>query len=244
MLVFKCPAAVMAFALASSGVALAADGAPATTPGHFRIQTPQAAELTCGRGNVLRIPAHDEGDTPSPQRFSYPPEHDPGNGIFGGRKNNAERMLEYLPPKVLAALTALSAALMHNGRLAPELRELAIVRVGYLSGSLYEANQHGSLALSLGVPRNKLENMACISPKGLSPVEGPAIGFVDELVRQAHPSDVALASVRKQLDDPEILELVMVTGQWMMAARLLETTGVPMDDVAIGDNGVPEGFQR
>lgn len=196
---------------------------------------------TCGRAGILRGLVAD-GKRNTRQRMPYPATEAAGLSTFG-RPVNAERMFRHLRPQIRAAVQGLGIALMKSGALDPALRELVIVRVGYLSPSLYEVHHHASFATSLGVPKKKVANMACISPKGLNKSEAAAIALTDQLVRVARPSDTALAAVRSHFSDSQVLELVTVVGNWMMAARVLETTGVGVDEFAIGDQGIPEGFK-
>lgn len=166
-------------------------------------------------------------------RIALPPATD-ARGIYGPQ-TNGQRVSLHLAPPIKAGLVALSNAIMREGKLDPGLRQMIIVRVGYLSGSAYEVYQHRSLAERLGVTRDKLDALACIDPPGLDEKESATIRFVDELVGDVRPSDAALAAMLDLFSVAQVLETVMVTGNWMLLARMLETAGVPLDDRTIGE---------
>ena len=171
------------------------------------------------------------------------PQQEAGPNIYG-RVTNAGRMSGYLQPEIRAAYGRLAESLIKNGILSPSLRELVIVRVGFASSSLYEAHHHASFALALGLSRSHVLQMACRAPSGMSPRERAAIALADELTYRARPSDKVFNSLRKSFSNQEIMELVLVISNWMMAARKVEITGVPVDGFAIGDDGVPITKQR
>jgi len=49
-------------------------------------------------------------------------------------------------PVVAEAMAGLLVALLENGRLDPRLRELAIMRIGWTTNSVYEWTQHWRIA--------------------------------------------------------------------------------------------------
>ena len=59
------------------------------------------------------------------------------------------------------------------------------------------------------------------------------IAFVDDLVRNVGASDATLAAVGVHLEQRQILDLILLTGYYMMVCRFLETTGVEIDDTAL-----------
>ena len=138
-----------------------------------------------------------------------------------------------IDPEFVAAYKAFVIGFFNATSLDPVIRELAIIRIGHLSACPYEVHHHVSFARNLGVPETKISSMAEPAPENLTASESAAIRFVDELVRSARPSDAALQEVRSQFSDQEVLELVMVVGNWMMGARFIETVGLPVDDFAI-----------
>jgi len=166
-------------------------------------------------------------------RIPFPDKEISGDLLFEGRPLNGDRMLEHFDPEFVAAYKAFVVGFFNATSLDPTLRELAIIRVGHLSECPYEVHHHESFARNLGVPETKIAAMANAAPEGLTESEEAVINFVDELVRSARPSDAVLKAVRNHFGDKEVLELVMVVGNWMMGARFIETVGMPIEDFAI-----------
>lgn len=178
------------------------------------------------------------------RRFEYPAVSEDTQTFWGGRPVNAELMFCHMPPQVTDALKGFSGALFMNGRLDPALRELAIVRVGQLCQSAYEVHHHSSFAEKLGVSADIVEQMGRLAPAGLPPMEQAVIAFVDEIVKLPRATDAALEALRGYLSDAQILELATVSGLYMMVSRMLELTGVEIDDFSIADEGIPAAFSR
>ena len=170
------------------------------------------------------------------QRIAYPESADDEAGVYG-RMTNGQRISGYLPKAIQDGITAQSIALLRDGALASDLRELIIVRTGYHTASAYEVVQHRSLSESLGVSSKLLDELACISPKGLGAAETSMIAFVDELLTRNRPSDSALQDVLAHFTIGQVIEIIFVTGNWWTLARMLETAGVPLDERKIGDAG-------
>jgi 4-carboxymuconolactone decarboxylase len=112
---------------------------------------------------------------------------------------------------------------------------MIIVRVGYHTNSVYEVEQHRSLAMKFNVEEKRLDALACKLPPDLSEAESAVIAFVDELITVNRPSDSVLDRVRSHFDDGELLEMIFVAGNWWTLARMLETAGIPLEERRIGD---------
>ncbi|MCI0148831.1 carboxymuconolactone decarboxylase family protein [Paraburkholderia sediminicola] len=177
------------------------------------------------------------------QRMPYPQSSTEQTGVYGPI-TNGQRMARHLNPEIVAGIGAQSGALLRHGSLSPMLREMIIVRTGYRTGSAYEVYQHRSLALSVGVTEEKLDTLACVHPTGLEESERAAIAFVDELLTINRPTDEALNAVRSHFSNAQVMEIVVVTGNWWLLARMLETAGVPLDSGNIGQHGVSKEDHR
>lgn len=172
-----------------------------------------------------------------PQRMPYPEGNENDNGVYG-KLTNGQRISGHLNDTIRTGIHALSGALLRTGDLDRQLRELIIVRVGYALGSFYEIDQHGSLAESFGVPKEKVLGLACKQPQGLTEIEAAVIAYVDELLSGDDVSDAALAGVSAHFTHGQVLEIVWVTGNWWTLARMLNVSGIPSDELKIGAKGV------
>jgi alkylhydroperoxidase family enzyme len=130
---------------------------------------------------------------------------------------------------------AFGGALLSSLELDARVRELAILRVARLSGAEYEWVQHVPIALGVGateeqvgaVDRGELEHASLGAP------ERAALRFTTEVVRDVRASDEAIAALTASGYSPrEVVELLLVIGQYMLVARLAETAGIELDEPA------------
>ena len=144
---------------------------------------------------------------------------------------NVTRMLAVASPPVFRAMGDLGSAFIRGSALPPKLRELAILRVGYLSSAIYETWQHEALGRFVGLNDDQIA--AIKAGDGNSPALDAAqravLAFVDDVVINVRASDATLAAVGKHLGDAQVVDLILVTGYYMTVSRLLETTGVELD---------------
>ena len=127
------------------------------------------------------------------------------------------------------------AALLSDLQLDPLLRELAILRVARLTPHAeYEWVQHAGIARAVGATDEQVDALerdeadaACFSD-----VEQLVLRFTTEVVRDARASDEALEGLIAALSPREVVELMMVIGQYMLVARVMATTHIDMDEPA------------
>ena len=196
-------------------------------------------DMTVTKASESELPGVSELTAEFGQRIPYPAGNEEEESIYG-RLTNGQRIIGHLPRAIQEGIRAQSGALMRDGKLAPPLRQLIIVRVGYHALSIYEVEQHRSVAAKLGVTASKLDAMALRTPDGLGEAETAAIRLVDELVAVSRPSDATLGQARVHFSDGELLEIIFVVGNWWTLARLLETAGIPLDDERIGDRALTQ----
>jgi 4-carboxymuconolactone decarboxylase len=164
------------------------------------------------------------------------------------------RTLQSLPPlnlfRMLAhAETSFRPLLKFAGRLLvsteldPKLRELAILRVSKLTpGAEYEWIQHYPIALGLGITQEQIDRVA---GRDAPPFEDDdatlVLHFTDEVVRDASPSEETWNRISQRLSPREIIELLLVIGNYMMLGRVMATVRLdpdPPQGDAVIDNAV------
>lgn len=185
------------------------------------------------------LPGVAEMTTDYPQRIAAPSGSEDANGVYGPL-TNGQRVSLHLNPAVREGMSAMSGALLREGSLEAGHREMIIVRVGYVENSIYEVVQHASLAESVGVPKAKIDNLACEKPRGLDSAERALMTFVDEQLATSRASDEALADMRAHFSESQIVEAILVIGNWWMISRMMETSGAQIEDRRIGTGGVAE----
>jgi predicted thioesterase/alkylhydroperoxidase family enzyme len=117
--------------------------------------------------------------------------------------------------------------------LDPLLRELAILRVAKLSpGADYEWVQHVPIARSVGATDEQVEaiEQGVVDAGCFDDEQRDVLRFTTEVVREVGPSDETYASVAARLSPREIVELLMVIGQYMMLARIMATVRIDLDE--------------
>ncbi|RZL85364.1 MAG: hypothetical protein EOP32_00295 [Rhodococcus sp. (in: high G+C Gram-positive bacteria)] len=66
------------------------------------------------------------------------------------------------------------------------------------------------------------------------------MAFVDEQLATSRASDEALAGMRVHFSESQIVEAIVVIGNWWMISRMMETSGARLEDRRIGTGGVAE----
>lgn len=153
---------------------------------------------------------------------------------------NIVRMLSHASPGVFEGFNRLTSGVMVHSKLDAQLRELAIVRVGYLSKAAYEVYHHEAVARAVGLSDVQLDAIkrgASTDPV-LSAQQQAVLVFTDDVVLNVRANDKNLAAVRAFLDETEVVDLLMAIGCYMMVSRLLETTGVDMDSAPLDANSL------
>lgn len=154
---------------------------------------------------------------------------------------NIVRMVANASEPVFEGFGAFSAAFYRPSALDPLLREVAILRVGHLSGSQYEVFHHEGLGRQLGLTDAQLAAIAAGQPSAaLTPAQNAVMAFADDIILNVRASDGVLAAVRAHLTDEALVDLIMVTGLYMTVARLLETTGVELDHAPLAKETVDQ----
>jgi alkylhydroperoxidase family enzyme len=136
-------------------------------------------------------------------------------------------------PTLARAINDLLATMLWHGSLDTRLRELAIMRIGWLTASDYEWTQHWRVALRLGVSAEDLLGVRDWQQhNAFGPRERAVLGAVDDVVHDgAVSADRWAECVREISPDPAVLiELVTALGAWRMVATILHSLEVPLED--------------
>jgi 4-carboxymuconolactone decarboxylase len=127
------------------------------------------------------------------------------------------------------------ATLLGELELDPLLRELAILRVARLTPHAeYEWVQHVPLARAAGASDAQVAALErdTVDADCFSDEERVVLRFTTEVLRDAQASDATLEKLSGILSPREIVELLMVIGQYMMVARVMATTRMEIDEPA------------
>ena len=143
---------------------------------------------------------------------------------------NLYRMLPHAGPAAVGFLQ-LGGALLRRGELEAPLREIAILRVGMLSGATYEVHQHKRIARRVGLAPEKI---AALTEPGsdfgvFDERERFVLDFTDQVVHHVKVNDAMFAQALARFGERQRAELVLTIGFYMMVSRFLENFGVDIE---------------
>ena len=142
---------------------------------------------------------------------------------------NLYRMLPYagaLAPIFLR----MGGAIRNETVIDPALREIAIVRVGVLTGADYEVHHHLRLAREAGVSEVKASAIAGGADAEIfSPLENLVLEFTDALVRDVRASDELFGRIERELGREATAELVLAIGFYLLVSRFLLNFGIEIE---------------
>jgi len=122
--------------------------------------------------------------------------------------------------------------LLENNKLDTRLRELMIMRIGWVTGSAYEWTQHWRVATTAGIPP---EDILAVrdwrNSARLTAADGAILAATDECLAGRSISDAAWGEVAKHVPDPgQQVEFVIAMGNWMMFSLLFRNLRIPLAD--------------
>jgi len=134
-------------------------------------------------------------------------------------------------PRVAAVLAAAIDVAVFHGALDARLREIAILRVGWRIGSVYEWSNHVGVARDAGLTDAEILAVRSADGSALADADLLAIRVVDDVLDQTRVSAATLADARALLGDgDELLELVTIPGFYRAIGTMLLTFSVPLED--------------
>lgn len=136
-------------------------------------------------------------------------------------------------PRLARTFNDLLATMLWHGVLDSRLRELAIMRIGWLTACDYEWTQHWRVASGLGVSAEDLLGVRdWRSHDGFGPAERAVLAATDDVVRDGAVSADSWAACERELhgDTTVLIELVTAIGAWRMVASILHSLEVPLED--------------
>lgn len=136
-------------------------------------------------------------------------------------------------PRVARAVNDLLVSMLWKGALDSRLRELLIMRIGWLTASDYEWTQHWRIAGGVGISADDLLGVRdWRGHDSFDARERAVLAATDEVVRDGAISADTWATCQRELGpDPTVLiELVTAIGTWRMISSLLNSLEVPLED--------------
>ena len=125
----------------------------------------------------------------------------------------------------------LGNSILTGEELPPRLREIAILRVGSLTKSVYEFTQHTRVGLSAGLTREQIESIHDWQSSPLfNEQERAVLAYVDEVERDTKVTDNTFTTLKGFFSEHAIVELTVVIGYYGMVCRFLIALDVELED--------------
>jgi alkylhydroperoxidase family enzyme len=129
---------------------------------------------------------------------------------------------------------AMAHYIRHGNRLDGRLREMAIIQVGYLTGSAYEYTHHIETGLSFGVTEADIRAIADETagrPTSLEPLAKAVLRAAREMTDGIAVSDATFAELKKGgLDNERLVDLFLAIANYNGVVRLLASLQVDLED--------------
>ena len=142
------------------------------------------------------------------------------------------RILLKNPPLARELGNTLNMLLFQGNQLDARLRELIIMRIGWVTGSCYEWTQHWRVCMQLDIPEEVV--LACRSWENadvLTDADRAVLRATDETLDSGRISPQTWAECAKHSkNDAELLEMVVAIGNWRLFSQLLLSLEVPLEE--------------
>jgi alkylhydroperoxidase family enzyme len=150
--------------------------------------------------------------------------------IRAGRRGaliNVYKLLLHAPPLAACWLDLISTA-RSKTELDGRLREIAIIRVGYLNRTDYVVKQHvPQLAAPEGLTKEECDALAdWKSSRYFSARERAALAYTDAMTRDIKVPDDVFDGLRPHFNERQIVELTVLIGTYNMHTRVFMALGI------------------
>jgi alkylhydroperoxidase family enzyme len=152
-----------------------------------------------------------------------------------------QELLAKLPPlnifrmlagggELLRAFVRFGNHLLSKSSLDPVLREIAIVRVGVLSGADYEVHQHEAISRQLGMSDGLIAAIRSgPDDPAFDELQRLVMRFTDDVVVNVKATDGTFDALAVSLPLQQLQELTITIGFYMAVCRYLETFGIEIE---------------
>ena len=120
---------------------------------------------------------------------------------------------------------------LFQGSIAPRERELAVLRVGWLTRAPYEWGQHVNIAKRYGLSDVEVERVTQgSSAEGWSAHEAAILRGVEELLGDHALSDATWAALAATWSEQQLIEFPMMVGQYVATAFIQNSLRSALDN--------------
>jgi alkylhydroperoxidase family enzyme len=116
-----------------------------------------------------------------------------------------------------------------NGKLPPRDRELLILRTGWTCQAEYEWSQHVVISLGIGLTEDEIERVTSGPGADWDDFDAALLRAADELHSDSCIGDATWKVLAGHYDEAQLIELIMLVGQYHLVAMTVNTLGIPRD---------------
>ena len=166
-----------------------------------------------------RVPLNETQDLPETHRWIFERIEQRGGSAA---LLNIFRALSH-SPEAMRRFMKFGSYFLEEGKLDPNLRELAILRAGLLCGARYEFSHHVEFARRAGLSDDEIRGVADpLARKSLyTPQQFSVLKYAGELTQDARVAEATYAECASFLSDEQLVELTLVVGFYNMVSRAL-----------------------
>ena len=118
-----------------------------------------------------------------------------------------------------------------TGKLPARDRELLILRTGWRCQAEYEWGQHVIIGKAAGITDDEIARIKNgPDAPGWDPFDAALVRAADELHDDACITDATWAALKARYNDPQLVEVPMVVGQYHLVSFTLNSLGVQLED--------------
>jgi len=128
------------------------------------------------------------------------------------------------------------------GKLPARDRELLILRIGWQCQAEYEWGQHVPIGRSAGLTDVEIERIkAGPYAEGWDEFDSVLLRAADELKDDSCVTDHTWALLAQRYDERQLIEVLMVVGQYQLVSGALNSLGVQLEDGVAGFDATAPG---
>jgi alkylhydroperoxidase family enzyme len=131
-------------------------------------------------------------------------------------------------PALYRAFMPFGEQLMARTSLPPRERQILILRTSGLCGETYETGHHAAISRNLGMTEVEVEAARTGGP-GLPASEETLLRMAEELVRDHCVSDATWARLAERYATPQLMEAVILVGDYTMLAMVTRSFGIEFE---------------
>jgi 4-carboxymuconolactone decarboxylase len=140
-------------------------------------------------------------------------------------------------PELMLAQTPLQSYFMTETALPPRIREIAILRIGWLCSSDYEFGQHSVFGRNAGLTEDEIARLAAPDPGAAWPTaERAVITAVDEMHSRHDISDPTWSALAGHFTPAALIDLVALVGRYWTVSVMTNALRVALEP---GRRGIP-----